>query len=137
MANSVTEQLRRMGWCDEMIGRAMIDGKPVSEAVAKSKVKPEMNKTEALYALELDDLKRNGVVSEWWFESIKLRLAKRTWYTPDFFVLFSDGRMSFVEIKGFLRDDAAVKFKTIREKFSWAEFVMIRRVKGLWVSVNI
>ena len=32
MANSVTEQLRRMGWSDETIARATIDGKPIAEA---------------------------------------------------------------------------------------------------------
>lgn len=137
MGNSVVERLRQMGFSDKLIAGAMVDGKPISEAATKSTVKAEMNKTEALYALELEQLKRDGVVVFWWFESIKLRLAKRTWYTPDFFVLFNDGRMLFVEIKGFLREDAAVKFKTAREKFSWAEFTMIRRVKGHWVPVNI
>jgi hypothetical protein len=32
MRNIVTNQLRRMGWSDEMIGRAKIDGKPASMA---------------------------------------------------------------------------------------------------------
>ena len=30
MANSVTEQLRRMGWCDATIARATIDGQPAA-----------------------------------------------------------------------------------------------------------
>ena len=32
MPNSVTKQLRRMGWSDEAIARAKIDGKPVNQA---------------------------------------------------------------------------------------------------------
>ena len=135
---TLSDDLRRMGFSAEQIATSLVDGKPIAEAERKKPSRVDgMNKTEALYSVELDWLKREGVVVEWLFESIKLRLAKRTWYTPDFFVRFADGRMMFVEIKGFLRDDAAVKFKMARDKFRWAEFIMLRRIKTNWVPVNI
>ncbi len=54
-------------------------------------------------------------------EQIKFRLAKKCWYTPDYWELLPDGRMIFWEIKGtfkFMPDDAKVKFKTAAERFS-------------------
>jgi len=133
---NIATQLKQMGFKPDQIAGALVDGKPLA-AVEEKKPKSEMNKTEALYALELDALLRENIIASWKFESIKLRLAKRTWYTPDFFVIPTIGRPRFVEIKGFLRDDAAIKFKLAREAYPWADFVMLRRVKGQWVKVNI
>jgi len=66
------------------------------------------------------------------FESIKLRLADRTWYTPDFLVVWVDGRMEFHEVKGFMRDDAAVKLKVAAELYPWAKFILAKKIKGRW-----
>jgi hypothetical protein len=138
---SVEDDLRRQGWPEDLIERATVNGKPLMAVFSETKKlgasTSGMNKTEALYAAELDWLKSTGEVAEWHFESFKIRIAKRTWYMPDFFVVFADGRKMFVEIKGFLRDDAAVKFKAAREKVTWAEWLMLRRTKGEWVRVNI
>ena len=132
------KDLRKMGFSDEQIAAAEVDGKPLAEVDKKKPSRVEgMNKTEAQYSYELDWRKQEGVVEEYWFERVKLKLAYKTFYTPDFLVRYTDGRLVFVEIKGFLRDDAAVKFKLAREMFPWAEFVMLRRVKGEWVEVNI
>ena len=43
-----------------------------------------MNKTEAAYAELLAARAHVGEILEFKFESLKLRLADRTWYTPDF-----------------------------------------------------
>ena len=132
------KDLKRMGFSDEQIAAVEVDGKPLAEV---DKPKPSrvegMNKTEAQYSYELDMQQIDGVVDRYWFERIKFKLAYKTFYTPDFLVRYTDGRLQCVEIKGFLRDDAAVKFKLAREMFPWAEFVMLRRVKGEWVEVNI
>lgn len=64
-------------------------------------------------------------------EPIKLRLAGRTWYTPDFLIEFA-GRLSVWEVKGFMRDDAAVKLKVAVSRFSWLSFVLVTRPKGRW-----
>lgn len=90
-----------------------------------------MNGTERLYAQHLDLRIRIGEVARHDFESIRLRLADDTWYTPDFTVYLADGTVEFHEVKGFWRDDARVKFKVAADKFPFV-FVAIRRVKGRW-----
>ena len=132
------QELRRMGIPEAVIATATERGKPLAEVEKRSSQLPDgMNKTEARYAAELDWLKRENKVVNWWFASVKFRLAKRTWYTPDFLVLLAGGVFRFVEIKGFLRDDAAVKFKLAREKYPWAEWLMLRRSKSGWERVNV
>ena len=95
------------------------------------------NTSDHRYSFELEMLRQEGEIKRWLYESIKFRLADRTWYTPDFVVWMPDGRVRVVEVKGFLRDDAAVKYKVARETYPEFEWVMIRRVKSSWVEVNI
>ena len=133
---NVAAELKRRGIPDALIATALVDGKPIALTTAPHKL-DGLNKTEARYAAELDYLIRKGVVVEWRFEAIKLRLAKKCFFCPDFFVRFSNGRLRFVEIKGFLRDDASIKFKLAREQYAWAEWSMLRYVRGCWESVNI
>lgn len=91
------------------------------------RLKPgEMNKTEAKYYEHLMTLMRDGVIEYVRFDAIKLRLADKTFYSPDFMVMQPDGQIEFHEVKGsrrqrdengmvtfkpFVEDDAAVKIK--------------------------
>ena len=68
----------------------------------------EMNKTEAAYAAHLD---ADPDIVWWKFEGLKLRLADKTFYSPDFFVMRRDGALEAHEVKGFWEDDARVKIK--------------------------
>ena len=70
-----------------------------------------MNKTEQRYAFHLAGLRQAGQIARYDFEPVKLRLADRTFYTPDFRVIIPDGTIEFHEVKGFWRDDARVKIK--------------------------
>ena len=136
--NKLTSQLRAMGVGEDAIATATVGGKPVSE-IDKPKASrvDGMNKAEAQYSFELDILKAAGEIIDWWYEAVNLKLAKKTWYKPDFLVLLPNGKLRFVEIKGFLRDDAAIKYKLAREEFAFAEWVMLRLVKRRWVEVPI
>jgi len=63
-------------------------------------------------------------------EPIKLRLAGRTWYTPDFLARLGPGPGAFFiayEVKGFMRDDAAVKIKVAATLYPCIQFVLVRR----------
>ena len=60
-----------------------------------------MNKLEAMYAAHLEALRRAGKIIFWRFESAKFRLADRTWYTPDFYIMRQDGTLEIHETKGF------------------------------------
>lgn len=88
-----------------------------------------MNKTEAEYGLWLEYQKRDGVILEYRFESIKLRLANATWYTPDFAVYGIGGEIGFHEVKGFWRDDARIKFKVAAEQYPRHTFVAVQKLR--------
>lgn len=90
-----------------------------------------MNKTEAAYAANLEAKKRAGVIVDWKFEPLKFRLAKTTFYTPDFMVINSDN-IEFVEVKGFWRDDARIKIKVARELYPWFAWTAVKAHRGGW-----
>lgn len=96
-----------------------------------------MNKTERWYATHvLAPMVANGEINSWAFEGLKLRLADRTWYTPDFMVITSTGLIEFHEIKGSWtaphQDDARVKLKVAAEDHPWAMFVAYEHKSKTW-----
>jgi len=99
------------------------------QAKIQADAKNRMNGTEHLYSQLLDC---SSEVAIWKFETIKLRLADRTWYTPDFFVIKTDASCEFHEVKGFWRDDARVKIKVAAELFPMFRFIAIQKVDGEW-----
>lgn len=111
------------------------------EEPTKPKPKPRnpraMNKTEAAWAERLEAQKRSGEILNYWYEAIKLRLADRTWYTPDFLVHHPDGSLEFQEIKGgHIWEDGLVKFKVTREQFPIFLWSMWQRKKTRWIRVR-
>lgn len=84
-----------------------------------------MNKTEIAYGTHLELLRQSGYVAWFKFEGIKLRLADNTFYSPDFAVMMSDGRMQMHEVKGFWQDDARVKIKVAADLYPF-EFIAIK-----------
>lgn len=86
-----------------------------------------MNKTERAYADDLQLLKEAGEIRDWMFEPFNLRLAKKTFYKPDFAVLTIDGFIEIHEVKGFWEDDARVKIKVAAEKFPWFTFAAVKK----------
>jgi len=95
-----------------------------------------MNKTEAAYAQVLKLSQAAGEVRWWAYEPIKFRLAKRTHLTPDFMVWGSDGAIEVIEVKGgFVRDDAACKFKIGRELYPMFQWRMVQFKNGRWKEI--
>lgn len=91
----------------------------------------EMNKTEAAYAAYLEMQKKTGLIADYRFEAVKLRLADKTFYTPDFVVLAPDGVLEMHEVKGFWEEDARVKIKVAAAQFPF-RFVAIKKTKNGW-----
>ena len=93
----------------------------------------ELNRTETSYAQYLEGEKQSGRVADYWFESLKLKVADGTcWYTPDFMVLLPDGRLELHEVKGSPRvffDDAKCKVKVVATSFPFAMKVVYPRAK--------
>jgi hypothetical protein len=95
-----------------------------------------MNKTEARFAEYLEQLKHLKEIIAWEFEPIRFRLAKKTGYTPDFLAVYPD-HICFYEVKGFMRDDAAVKVKTTADKYPWFAWFVVYLKKGEWVFKEV
>jgi len=93
--------------------------------------KGTMNKTEQAYADHLEQQRRADCVVWFKFEAMKLRLADNTFYTPDFFVLTSEGFLECHEVKGFWQDDARVKIKVAASIYPF-KFKAIKKAKGGW-----
>ena len=115
--------------------------KPVAKASKCGPAADRMNKTERAYAVELAAMQAAGEIVRWRFEAITLLLAdpahtggRGVRYTPDF-AIWTPGKLRFVEIKGFLRDDAKLKFLWARQQFPEWEFTMLRRVRGSWERI--
>ena len=139
---NIATHLKRLGATDEMIARALCNGKPIAQAGANPKRNdPYKSKWERLYAAELNDAMRAGEVLAWEYEAVTFRLARSrdgkrgASYTPDFLVVHKDGRLEFVEVKGFMREAARVRFVTARDRFPWFDWRMIRRTKSVWEEV--
>ncbi len=83
-----------------------------------------MNKTEARFKAECLD----GVDGIWdvHYASVKLRLADRTWYTPDFLVHRLGSGLEFYEVKGSWKaphqEDSRVKLKVAAELYPQFQF---------------
>lgn len=91
-----------------------------------------MNRLEAEYAVYLERLRMAGEICLWKFGQFKLRMADKTWYAPDFFVINKAGISEFHETKGFMRDDANVKLKTCAELYREFTFYLVRKVRKQW-----
>lgn len=86
----------------------------------------DMNTLESRYAMRLEAMRMAGELACWTFEAVKLRLADKTFYTPDFLVIHLNGDIEFHETKGFWRDDARVKIKVAAELFPMFSFVAVQ-----------
>lgn len=88
-----------------------------------------MNRTEAAYAAHLELLRQAGEVQWIRFEGLKLRLADKTFYTPDFAVMAADGVLEMHEVKGFMMEDAAVKVKCAADQYPFRFFIVRAKPK--------
>jgi hypothetical protein len=87
-----------------------------------------MNKAEGAYAQRLERRKLAGEIASFRYEPIKLRLAKATYYTPDFMVVLPGGEIELIDVKHmrkdaggtyriFREDDASIKLKVAAQLF--------------------
>lgn len=102
---------------------------------AKGRLKKgTMNRTEKAYAQYLEKEKQAGRVVEYWFEKIKVEIAKPACsYTPDFMVQRPDGTLELHEVKGspaIFADDAKVKVKACATQYPFPVFVVFPKKKS-------
>lgn len=94
-----------------------------TERLYGTAVDPRMTLTERRYAAKLD---ADPQVLKWWFEPHTFKLGRRCGYTPDFYVVFRDGRdPEYHEVKGAqVWEDSRIKWKWAAEtnqgyRFAW------------------
>jgi hypothetical protein len=85
----------------------------------------QMNKTEQAYAERLKLLQHAGAIAWFKFEGIKLRLADKTFYSPDFAVMLANGELEMHEVKGFWQDDARAKIKIAADLYPF-RFIAVK-----------
>lgn len=90
-----------------------------------------MNKLETRYAARLTDLVMSGKVLSFKFDAIKLRLADKCFYTPDFMVVAPNGEIEIHEVKGFWEDDARVKIKVAAAMYPF-RFMAVQWIEKEW-----
>lgn len=96
---------------------------------------PKMNKLEASYAQHLDLLLYSKQITWWKDHPFNLRLSgMKCYYAVDFMVIAHDMTVELHETKGFMRDDAFVKFKVASEQYPHFVFKLITKSKGEFVE---
>ena len=93
-----------------------------------------MNKLEAAYSASLSQMVVAGEIDSFMFESMKLVLADRTSYMPDFLVFNKDGFIEFHEVKGFWESAARIKIKVAAKMFPQFQFKAFTRKRGMWIE---
>lgn len=109
----------------------------VGTAIAKARTPPlpYANRLEADYAALLELRKRAGELHDWRYQPLRLILANRCTYEPDFLVIATDQTLELHETKGgWFRDDARVKVKVVARLFPWFKLVIVTRksIKAGW-----
>ena len=109
---------------------------PTVNVERKPSTRRKMNATEHGFSILLEAQRRAGDIEDYKFESVKLRISDRCFYTPDFIVERLHQRPLIIEIKGpFIREDALIKFKAAKELHHWADFEMHQRSKDGWLQI--
>lgn len=88
------------------------------------------NKLETEYGNFLELQKRGGLITWYAFSLLKIRLADRTFYTPDYVVVNAALELEFHEVKGFWEDDARVKIKVAAEQNPHFKFIAVQKKKS-------
>lgn len=97
-----------------------------------------MNKTEALFLAHLQATYPGAWIER---EPVALKLGNGVHYNPDFMVadITGSSQLTAYEVKGHMRDDAAVKIKVAASLFPFIRFVLVwrdRRASG-WAMQQI
>lgn len=145
MSHSDSEKLaKKYGIKPELVERLEYKGRPLVEVFAdEQKVNPKKaykSKWESLYADRLEQARACKEIRWWGYEAITLVVAdsegKRARYTPDFAVVGVGGEVCFIEVKGFMREAARIRFLAARERYPFWTFKMVRRTRdGGWEEI--
>ncbi len=103
-----------------------LPAEPISRPSLRQRTSDGLNKLERAFLGHLEAHKLGPLLTQ----AITLKLANGVRYTPDFVeVRYSTGLIAY-EVKGFMRDDAAVKIKVAASLYPWITFFLATRPRG-------
>jgi hypothetical protein len=106
----------------------------------RQKTAPKLNKTETAWRDYLRTQYPTDTIHE---QAITLQIGNGVRYTPDFIVTYPAGLATegvcvmAYEVKGHMRDDAAVKLKVAARAYPWIGFTLVSRKGGTWQTQEI
>lgn len=97
------------------------------------------SKAEERYALMLQEQWCAGEIEGWLYEPIRLELADRVRYTPDFFVFPRGEKPQVVEVKGpYIREPGRIKMRVAAREFAWlGDWYLAQEIKGAWTVTKL
>jgi len=104
---------------------------PVKQKTLVHEIKDvlKLNKTERDWYEKLKQGVLVGLYKQVGVQNVTLKIADRTRYTPDFYVILADDTQVMFEVKGFWRDDARVKIKVAARSFPQFKFIAVQKLK--------
>lgn len=104
-------------------GRAPDNAIPPVRARVPPRPQRYKNNAERDYAVGLEAQRRAGVLREWHYEAIRLRVGGGAFYTPDFLVVTASGEVQVHEVKGHMREAARVRMLAVLDRYPFRVFV--------------
>lgn len=86
---------------------------------------------EEQYSEHLKAAKQAGSITNWAYEAVRLRIADKGVYTPDFLVITPE-EIQFHEVKGQRREAGMVRLRTAAFAHRWARFFLVTKSRGGW-----
>lgn len=103
----------------------------------KRQKKGTMNKTEARYAEKLYLRMLAGEINRYQFEGVRFKLAKNSFYTPDFYIVTPDS-VEIHEVKGgYITEAGKLRFKIAANtypEYKW-ELWQNKSIKAGWERI--
>lgn len=90
-----------------------------------------MSSYEIAYEKLLEQRKIKGEIVWYAYEAAKIRLADKSFYTPDFVVMRDSLELEFHEVKGLWEANARTKIKVAASTFP-AKFIAVTKGKNGW-----
>ena len=91
---------------------------------------------EAQYYEHLRARKQAGEIIEFSYESIRLRISDKGFYTPDFIVIL-ENEIQFHEVKGQRREAGMVRIRTAAYQHRWTRFLLVTKKRNSWIIEEI
>lgn len=140
-AMSVEEVTRRFRAGISVPTHKLVKEEPVVRARVSTEPRDRgQNKTERAYAQHLENLKRTGAISAYWYEPWKIRIADNCTWTPDFVVINADGTIEWHDTKSWwakakkigIEEDALIKMKATAEMYPQFKVLATWLKDGVW-----